>query len=69
MGVPVRFVANCKASQGFLERLEALSSTTRALKAFRGGIAYQSWLDRWKLYVYYGLGFQVCFSDGAQILM
>ncbi|CAL5224024.1 g6644 [Coccomyxa viridis] len=58
VGVPIRFVANYKASQWFLERLEALSSTTRALKAFRGSIAYQSWLDRWKLYVYYGLCFQ-----------
>ena len=48
MGVPERFVANYKASQRFLERLEALSSTTRALEAFRGSVAYQSWLDRWK---------------------
>lgn len=59
MGVPERFVANYKASQRFLERLEALSSTTRALEAFRGSVAYQSWLDRWKLSVYYGLCFQV----------
>ena len=62
-------MANYKASQRFLERLEALSSTTRALEMFRGSVAYQSWLDRWKLSVYYGLCFQVCLSAGAQILL
>ena len=60
VGVPERFVANYKASRMFLERLEALSSTASALNAFRGSMAYQSWLDRWKLSVYYGLCFQVC---------
>ena len=64
--MPERFVANYKASQRFLEHLEALSSNTRALDAFRGSMAYQSWLDRWKLSVYYGLCFQVCCSADAQ---
>lgn len=66
VGLPERFAANYKASQRFVERLEALSSTARALDAFRGSMAYQSWLDRWKLSVYYGLCFQACAVDGAQ---
>ena len=63
MGVPERFVANYIASQSFLGRLEAICSDRRALDAFRGSAAYQSWQGRWKLSVYYGLCFQVIAQD------
>lgn len=53
-------MANYKASQRFLERLEAMCRDARSLEAFRGSPAYKSWQDRWKLSVYYGLCFQVC---------
>ena len=59
VGVPQRFVTNFTASQRFLESLETLCSSTRAVEVFRGSAAYQSWQDRWKLSVYYGLCFQV----------
>ena len=52
-------MTNSKASQRFLESLETLCSSTRAVEVFRGSAAYQSWQDRWKLSVYYGLCFQV----------
>jgi hypothetical protein len=59
VGVPQRFVTNFEASQRFLESLETLCSSTRAVAVFRGSAAYRSWQDRWKLSVYYGLCFQV----------
>lgn len=59
VGVPERFVGNYIASQSFVGRLEAMCGDARALGAFRGSAAYQSWQGRWKLSVYYGLCFQV----------
>ena len=52
-------MTNSKASQRFLESLETLCSSTRAVELFWGSAAYQSWQDRWKLSVYYVLCFQV----------
>ena len=36
-------MTNSKASQRFLESLETLCSSTRAVELFRGSAAYQSW--------------------------
>jgi hypothetical protein len=59
VGVPEKFVANYRAAQGFLNRLEGLCGNRRALAAFRSSNAYASFQERWKLAVYFGLRFQV----------
>lgn len=57
-GVPTSFLSNYRAAMSFLDQLEGMCSTKAAFQALRDSQAYDSFLKRWKLSVYFSLRFQ-----------
>ncbi|DBA94077.1 TPA: hypothetical protein ACH3X1_001724 [Trebouxia sp. C0004] len=57
-GVPTSFISNYRAGMHFLDQLESMCTTKIASQALRDSPAYDSFLRRWKLSVYFSLRFQ-----------
>ncbi|KAA6427855.1 MAG: conserved oligomeric Golgi complex subunit 2-like [Trebouxia sp. A1-2] len=57
-GVPTSFISNYRAAMQFLDQLESMCTTKTAFQALRDSPAYDSFLRRWKLSVYFSLRFQ-----------
>lgn len=57
-GVPTSFLSNYRAAMHFLEQLEGMCTTRSTFQALRDSTAYDSFLKRWKLSVYFSLRFQ-----------
>lgn len=57
-GVPISFISNYRAAMHFLDQLECMCTTKTAFQALRDSPAYDSFLRRWKLSVYFSLRFQ-----------
>ncbi|KAL0048278.1 hypothetical protein WJX82_011732 [Trebouxia sp. C0006] len=57
-GVPISFISNYRAAMHFLDQLESMCTTKTAFQALRDSPAYDSFLRRWKVSVYFSLRFQ-----------
>lgn len=57
-GVPTSFISNYRAAMHFLDQVESICTTKTAFQALRDSPAYDSFLRRWKLSVYFSLRFQ-----------
>eukprot|EP00884_Botryococcus_braunii_P005660 jgi/Botrbrau1/15095/Bobra.0255s0008.1 len=57
-GVPASFLANYSAAMRFLDELESYCQLSKDIAAFRSAAAYDTFLRRWKLSIYFSLRFQ-----------